>query len=560
MIQVTCPHCGLKVLVPPTVEGRVGACFGCGAKVQVPAAKTADQLEDVKFAVKERVAGRYIIQEQIGSGGMGVVYKAYDELIDEEIALKFMNPRTLKTQKGQRLFIKEAQVARRLRHENIVAVHDVSTTETGVLYLSMELLKGPSLRSYLRKHREGKKLFPVRLAVHVTLQVLSALEYAHRMVVHRDLKPENVMLLTGERAKVLDFGLAIAVEDEWLDQPHDGKGKRIVGTAAYASPEQLRHQPIDFRSDLYSVGLMLRELLTLRTPVEEQVSVLSFRQDVSPSVIEVLDKAMIHDKELRWQSAREFHDALKKSYQDSYESVAMAVPEPSGSDVDVSTDNMVFLEGGSFLMGSNAIREEAPEFATTIAPFYIDIYPVTVEEYEKFLDDTEHEAPKFWNTSELNGPRQPVCGVTFEDALAYAAWAGKLLPTEKQWEYAARGKENRTYPWGSLDPESTRCNFGDYLGMPSIVTMHDEGSTPEGIHDMGGNVYEWTLDAFVPYNPKNGGDNTQAQAPRRVARGGSWHSQKEELRVTYRKGLFPDTHLTTVGFRCVMPASNIRKT
>jgi formylglycine-generating enzyme required for sulfatase activity len=467
-----------------------------------------------------------------------------------------MHPRALKTQKGQQLFIKEAQICRRLRHENIVSVHDVSTTPEGILYLTMELLKGASLRAYLKKHRLERKLVDVHLAIDLTLQILRALEYAHRMVVHRDLKPENVMLLPGDQAKVLDFGLAIAVEDEQqAPKPGDPKPKRVAGTAVYASPEQHRHQTIDYRSDLYSLGLVFHELLTLRTPIDEPVSVPDVRNDVSPSVVETLDKAIQKSKNDRWQSAREWRTALKQAYESSYSSLdVMSYQTESGQEV--STENMIYLGGGSFLMGSDDVREEAPEFETNVEPFYIDKYPVTVAEYAAFLEATGHPEPKYWQDGELNGPRQPVCGVTFDDALAYAAWSGKQLLTERQWEFAARGKENRRYPWGSLDPSTVICNFGDYLGMPSIVTMHEGGATPDGVFDMGGNVYEWTLGAWVPYNAKNGGDTTNLSEPRRVVRGGSWHSLPNELRCTARKGLFRESRLTTVGFRCCLPASD----
>ena len=90
--------------------------------------------------------------------------------------------------------------------------------------------------------------------------------------------------------------------------------------------------------------------------------------------------------------------------------------------------------------------------------------------------------------------------------------------------------------------------------MPSIVTMHDTGATPDGVFDMAGNVFEWTLSAYVPYNPEAGGDVVSSETPRRVLRGGSWHSQVNELRTTARKGLFRESQLTTVGFRCVLPA------
>ena len=142
-------------MVPPAVQGRQSTCFACGGPVRVPvAADQAERPEAVDFEPRTRIADRYIIDTKIGKGGMGVVYHAHDALIDEEVALKFMHPRALKTQRGQQLFIKEAQIARRLRHDNIVSVHDVSTTPDGVLYLSMELLKGTSLRAYLRKHRQ----------------------------------------------------------------------------------------------------------------------------------------------------------------------------------------------------------------------------------------------------------------------------------------------------------------------------------------------------------------------------------------------------------------------
>lgn len=542
-------------MVPPAVQGRESTCFACGGPVRVPV--TADQAvhpEAIDFEPGTRIADRYVIDTKIGKGGMGVVYRAHDTLIDEELALKFMHPRALKTQRGQELFIKEAQVARRLRHDNIVSVHDVSTTPDGVLYLSMELLKGTSLRAYLKKHRQRRKLVDVRLAINVTLQILRALEYAHKMVVHRDLKPENVMLLPGERAKVLDFGLAIAVEEQQVvRKPGDPKPKRVIGTAVYASPEQHQHQPIDLRSDLYSVGLVLREMLTLRTPVDEPVTIMEVRQDVAPSVIEVLDRATMREKDRRWQSAREFRKALEDAYEASYthlESASFTTVEGK----EVTTENMVYMPGGHFLMGSNDVREEAPEFETFVEPFYIDKYPVTVEEYEAFLSDTGHNETKYWRDPEFDGPRQPVAGVTLDDALAYAAWAGKQLPTERQWEFAARGQENRRHPWGALEPDTTRCNFADYLGMPSIVTMHETGATPEGVYDMAGNVYEWTLSAYVPYKPKAGGDVTTSKEPRRVVRGGSWHSRVEELRTTARKGLFRESQLTTVGIRCVLPS------
>jgi formylglycine-generating enzyme required for sulfatase activity len=215
---------------------------------------------------------------------------------------------------------------------------------------------------------------------------------------------------------------------------------------------------------------------------------------------------------------------------------------------------MVFLEGGSFLMGSSDSLEEGPQFEATVDPFFVDVYPVTNEQYREFLESTGHPEPKFWRHRDFNGDKQPVVGVTWAEAQAYAAWAGKRLLTEAEWEFAARGKQNRRYPWGIQEPDQTRANYGDYLNMSSIVTMHEDGMTPEGVYDLAGNVYEWTGDLLLPYDPARRKAALKTGEVRRVARGGSWHSPAHELRGSFRKGLFPETQLNTVGFRCGLSA------
>jgi len=137
--------------------------------------------------------------------------------------------------------------------------------------------------------------------------------------------------------------------------------------------------------------------------------------------------------------------------------------------------------------------------------------------------------------------------------MAYAEWTGKQLPTEAQWEFAARGKDNRKYPWGNREPDPMLCNYGDMMSMPSIIGMHDEGRTPEGVHDLAGNVYEWTTDYFMPYQPGAAKPKDPA-IPRYAVRGGCWNSTPDELRCAFRKGLFPEERLNTVGFRLVLPA------
>ncbi|HOV73192.1 MAG TPA: bifunctional serine/threonine-protein kinase/formylglycine-generating enzyme family protein [Candidatus Hydrogenedentes bacterium] len=552
MIGVTCSNCGTEILVPPTVQGKPGICFGCGAALRVPDYSNIPRLRELVFSAGDRIANRYSIEERIGQGGMGVVYRAKDTLVDEEVALKFLKPQLLRTQQGLATFIQEAQIARRLRHDNIVAVHDISWTSEGILFLSMEFLRGQSLRALLRRHRSERRLLDVRFAVHVSACILDALAHAHRTVVHRDLKPENIMILPGEHVKVLDFGLAMAIEEESARNARNGTA---AGTFAYAAPEQKRGQAVDLRADLYTVGLIFYELLTLRTPIDEQIPIPNIRRDVSPSLMDILARALTPDRAERWPSASAFRRALLQAFEQSYRAAATtpSAYTPSGK---ASTEGMVYLEGGSFLMGNDLIVEEAPQFEAHVEPFYMDIYPVTVKQYRAFLEATGRPAPRSLEDPNYSGPNQPVVGVTWDDANAYAAWAGKRLPTEAQWEFAARGKENRPYPWGHLEPDTNHCNFRDYLSMPSIVTMHAEGRTPEGIYDMGGNVYEWTLDAFVPYKTAIEGRMEESRTPLRSVRGGCWNSPAQDIRCTHRKGLFPESRLNTVGFRCVLPAQS----
>lgn len=560
MIHVTCTQCGLTISVPPTVQGRWGVCFACGARLLVPHTANGDRELDLQFESGHRISDRYVIEAPIGKGGMGVVYRAQDTLMNERVALKFLDPRIVHTQKGVRLFIQEAQVARRLRHENVVAVHDVGATPEGILYISMEYLQGQSLRAYLRSCRNQRRLVDVRLAVTLTAQILAALDYAHRIVIHRDIKPENVMLLAGEHLKVLDFGLVKVVDEECLftDKGPDGKPTRMVGTEAYASPEQLRHADVDSRADLYAVGLIFREMLNLRTPLDDFVEVTAVRDDVAPSLLSVLQKAVQIPREDRWQTATEFRSRLLQAFDESYRAVLKPRVEVEPGR-EVSTDGMVFLEGGSFLMGNNSGPDEAPEFETTVDAFYIDAYPVTNRQFEEFLQATGQAPPKLWGIPDYRGPEQPVIGVTWAAAAAYAAWAGKSLPTEAQWEFAARGKENRKYPWGNQDPDAQKANYRDFLNMPSIVTMHEEGKTPDNVYDLSGNVYEWTADPFLPYDRARREAAAKTGPPKRAVRGGSWHSQADELRCSSRRGLFPESALPTVGFRCVLPVERARQ-
>lgn len=231
--------------------------------------------------------------------------------------------------------------------------------------------------------------------------------------------------------------------------------------------------------------------------------------------------------------------------------------------------DMVFIPGGSFIMGSDEGNpNHQPQHQVFVADFYLDRWPVTNAEYKKFIDATGHPIPNYevsWcDTQGYNWEPQtrmypegkaehPVVLVTWEDAMAYAAWAGKRLPTEAEWERAARGTAGRRYPWGD-DLCSGRCNCKD-AGLHStspVGAFSPDGDTPEGLVDMVGNVWEWTNSLFAPfpYNPNDGRESRQTIGFR-VLRGASWVNDAPIANCLSRlDGDFQ--FYNNVGFRCAV--------
>lgn len=225
---------------------------------------------------------------------------------------------------------------------------------------------------------------------------------------------------------------------------------------------------------------------------------------------------------------------------------ATAQTPPDGSGTD---GEMVYLQGGTFIMGSEGGKEdERPAHAVTLRPFYIDSCEVTVRQYGAFLKATGREKPAFWQP-ELDRPDDPVVGVTWHDAAAYAAWAGKRLPTEAEWEFAARGgKSGVRFPWGD-DLHHRGANFGS-SGIAPVKRFEPNGY---GIYDMAGNVWEWCSDWYDDsYYRVSPADNPRGPLTGtfKVLRGGSWYSNEEQIRITNRYYALPDSRSFHNGFRC----------
>jgi serine/threonine protein kinase len=212
--------------------------------------------------------GHYCVIEQIGSGGMGIVYLAHDTRLDRDVALKAIRPGALNERSARERFRREALLLSKLCHPNIAQIYDFDTQE-GIDFLIMEYVKGRTLANAITNG-----LVAEDTVINLGIQIASALESAAEVgIVHRDLKPSNTMITTKGNVKVLDFGLARLLESSDINitesfESADGVG----GTLPYMAPEQLRGEPPDFRSDIYSLGVVLYETGTGHRPFNSHLS------------------------------------------------------------------------------------------------------------------------------------------------------------------------------------------------------------------------------------------------------------------------------------------------
>ncbi|HTW70551.1 MAG TPA: serine/threonine-protein kinase [Acetobacteraceae bacterium] len=258
------------------------------------------------------------MERVLGRGAMGVIYQAHDPVIDRRVAIKLVHADLLEGDEKDEYverFRREAQAAARCAHPNIVAIYDFAMHD-GNPFLAMELVEGASLAVALRQH--GR--FAPSDAVAVMLQVLEALDSAHRIgVVHRDVKPANILLMAGNRVKITDFGIA---RFDTSDLTQQGA---MVGTPSYMSPEQCMGDPVDVRSDLFSAGAVLFEMLTGARPFRGRTSTeITYRlmheeapdlavavPGVSPGVATVVRRALAKRPADRFASAAEMAEALR---------------------------------------------------------------------------------------------------------------------------------------------------------------------------------------------------------------------------------------------------------
>ena len=335
-----CPKCGSENI------NTSRFCKKCGKPLPDASQIRQAAPPQVTYAVPQTATllgqtldGKYRIDAKLGSGGMGDVYRAMRLLIGDSVAIKTLHAHLANDSQAAERFRREAVTATQLKHRNIVAIYDVGISSVhNIPYILMELADGFSLRELIRRHR----ILPLDFVVTVTVQVCAALEEAHRLgIVHRDIKPENIVAhqtATGWHVKVLDFGIAKLYNQADIGLTLDGSA---MGTPQYMSPEQCLGEPLDGRSDIYSVGILIYEMLAgtvpFKSPTASAIAVQqvqmppipprSLNPNIPPSIEEVVLRALDKRREMRPPTASHLSQELIQAATVAFKSGLAAISE-----------------------------------------------------------------------------------------------------------------------------------------------------------------------------------------------------------------------------------------
>ncbi|MDP6343222.1 MAG: bifunctional serine/threonine-protein kinase/formylglycine-generating enzyme family protein [Alphaproteobacteria bacterium] len=446
---------------------------------------------------------RYSDWQLIGKGGFSHVYRVWDRELEINLAIKLLR-RGGNLAGHVKKLRNEVLVSRALRHPCICPVHDIYEGSAG-FGVVMDLLEGCDLKSWLREHKDQlRDTFDERFKLLV--QLSDALSLAHARIVHRDLKPSNVYLHDGDigRPLILDFGLST------LD--HDPKRKSRSGTPKYMAPEQFEGQA-DARSDLFALGIIAYEVMTggrhpYRAEGQGPAEPSDFTTDEEPTapsafcdlIPEPLDRLILQlvrpDPGERPQAASEVHAALLAIAQQPRSAPATATV-PQGEQT-----SRIRIAGGLYHVGSPAscrFDAEKPMRQIELSDFWLSTYPVTNEEYREYARATGRTLPPYESDPIFGRDDHPVVMVSWHEATTYAEWLGGRLPTELEWEVAAKGGQKTSdYPWGDDQPTTQHANIDNLVGVTTPVTAYPLGRNALGLWEMAGNVWEWCLDSWNP--------------------------------------------------------------
>jgi len=510
-------------------------------------------------------ADRYTDWQLVGSGGSANVFRVFDRDLGVPLAVKILRPELCTDSSQIDAMRREVLISRALRHPNICPIHDLYEGPQGIGVI-MDLLDGCDLKHWIADRR-GRLLDTLADRLTAFRRIAEALSLAHRRIIHRDLKPANIFLQGGEigRPLIMDFGLSL----------HGMRGGREFagGTPKYMAPEQyLAPETVDQRADLFSLGVTAYELLTDGRIPESSLRDLP-RTGVVPrprdaeltppsqfcaAIPAALDRLVLQlvqsDPASRPGSAEEVCHAL-----------GMIVLDPAAAATrrsDRVACETVAVPGKAYPIGTRRPGSTDKRRQVTLSPYRIATQLVTNAEYEAFLGKTGYRRPELFGHAEFGRRDAPVVAVSWEDASAYAAWAGGRLPTELEWEIAAKaGDPDLEYPWGAGGPLPTQANIDRICDHTTPVDSYPAGRNAWGLWDMCGNVWEWCVDPWEEAlfrrlsegerDPVGRGDGAL-----RALRGGSFDSFGPSGRCGFRSKADAGDRRADIGFRVVFDGSH----
>lgn len=547
---------------------------------------------------------------------MSHVYKARDTLINRVVVVKLLTDSGMHDEETKKRFLREAQMAGSISHENIIRVYDFGEHE-GRPYMVMEYLQGRDIRAAISQGQ----IMSVVEKLKILVQLARAMQHIQGLgIVHRDLKPDNVFLSETGIVKLMDFGIAKTKD---LSITRTGY---TLGTPYYMAPEQVIAKDVNAKADIYAFGIVMFELFTGAKPFNAQnVQEVFFKilnEPIDPAplvelkiptpVVELVKKCAAKDQNDRPADfaliVRELEnvirtletadeDTITKLSKPKFEitkpmwigggvAVGLAVllllwnlmPKANNEQsqqaqkkqdippkvelvelpatIETSTGPMVLVNEGEFLFGEENLKKN-------LKAFYIDKHEVTNELFKKFCADKNWPLPPNFPDDEER-KNVPVVNVTFDDAREFAQWAGKRLPTAMEWEKAARGPQGRTYPWGfeHLPDFAVVANNSvlKKLEAPRPVGSWRESTSKYEAMDLAGNVHEW-IDERVNPSAANIAAMAKAMKPPPTAdeiwmqfRGGSFFAPLV-TNASVQYGSAPVRFRTPdLGFRCVIDA------
>ena len=501
---------------------------------------------------------RFSAWQLVGQGGSSDVYKVQDSELGVTLAIKLLKQDHSKDRRYIESLRREVLISRKLRHPNICPIHDLYEGERGI-GIVMDFIEGHDLKQWLRDNR-GHLLETMPSRLILLSRLCEALMVAHSLIIHRDLKPANIFLVRGDIGNpvIMDFGLSTPDD---LESVLDG------GTPKYMPPEQfLRSGTIDQRADLFALGILAYELLTdghipacsLKDahktgslPVFEAFDIVppsAFCAAIPLELDRLILQLVEHDPARRPASAAEVLGVLR--------AVKLLDPFRPLSKLDAQTAR-VAIPAGSYQVGDKTGGRacDQPQRKIRLSGYAIACSPVTNAEYRRFVAATGYRAPALLDHPVFGGDIHPVVMVAWEDAEAYARWAGGRLPTELEWEVAAKaGEPDNLYPWGPGMPHITQANIDNICQTTTPVGSYRAGVNSFGLTDCCGNVWEWCADAWDEAFLKSAAADTlnpqsQEKNELRAIRGGSFDAPILTGRTSFRHRANHGTARADIGFR-----------